>query len=313
MGKLMLNDIGYSGGSGGGGNANEEIISYADYMALTEEEKNNGTSYYIYDAQSDGKEIQPVIYSLEEREIGVWTDGKPLYQKTFLPNYQSSYSSGSHEINVEVDIHDLNVDTIVNLFGAWERYAGDLSRLLYQFGSGESQYGDAWLRVDSENGYHNGRLNATIKSENTDWQCITIQYTKTTDTAGSGNFVPSGVPAVHYDGNEKIIGTWFGETLYEKTIVINSGITTGHEKSIAHGISNIDEVVYYDVNYKQSNTLRKAFVPVFNASGTSDVNTDWILNACGVDRTNIILDIGSSVASTIDAIYVIIQYTKSAS
>lgn len=200
-----------------GGNANERELSAEEYMALTEAEKTNGTNYYIYDAMPEGKEIQPIIYSTVEREIGVWTDGKPLYQKTFLPNYQSSQSSPG-EINFAIDIHELNVDTVVHLFGIWQRRAGDSAHLLYQFGSGEATYGDAWLRVDSENGYNNGRINATIKTENTDWQCITIQYTKTTDTAGSGIWAPSGVPAVHYDSNEKIVGTWFGETLYEKTI-----------------------------------------------------------------------------------------------
>ncbi len=242
-----------------GGNANERELSAEEYMALTEAEKTNGTNYYIYDAMPEGKEIQPVIYSTVEREIGVWTDGKPLYQKTFLPNYQSSYSSGSHEINVAVDVHDLNIDTVVNLFGVWERYAGDHSRLLYQFGSGENQYGDAWLRVDSENGYNNGRLNATIKSENTDWQEITIQYTKTTDTAGSGIWAPSGVPAVHYDSNEKIVGTWFGETLYEKTFTGSFSVTsTSRTWYSIYSVSDlsslhIDKCIFINGLYKEPN------------------------------------------------------------
>ena len=46
---------------------------------------------------------------------------------------------------------------------------------------------------------------------------ITVQYTKTTDTAGSGVWTPQGVPAVHYSTEEQVIGTWLGETLYQKT------------------------------------------------------------------------------------------------
>ena len=209
-----------------GGNANEQELSAAEYMALTEEEKTNGTNYYIYDAMPEGKEIQPIIYSTVEREIGVWTDGKPLYQKTFLPNYQSS-QSGPGEISIAIDIHELNVETVVHLFGIWQRRAGDSAHLLYQFGSGEATYGDAWLRVDSENSYTNGRINATIKTENTDWQCITIQYTKTTDTAGSGTWTPQGTPAIHYSTDEQIVGTWIdGSTLYQKTFAGSFSVTT---------------------------------------------------------------------------------------
>ena len=42
---------------------------------------------------------------------------------------------------------------------------------------------------------------------------VTLQYTKTTDVAGSGDYTTLGIPTVHYSTNEQVIGTWLGETL----------------------------------------------------------------------------------------------------
>ena len=57
---------------------------------------------------------------------------------------------------------------------------------------------------------------------------VTIQYTKTTDVPGSGSWGTDGVPMVHYDGNEKIVGTWFGETLYEKAFEFTPATDTNN-------------------------------------------------------------------------------------
>ena len=81
MGRLILNEIEYSGTDGG------VELTYAEYLALPEPAKHNGTTYYITDVDDDDNGFQPVIYSEDEREIGVSDDGKPLYQKTI---YKSS-------------------------------------------------------------------------------------------------------------------------------------------------------------------------------------------------------------------------------
>ena len=51
---------------------------------------------------------------------------------------------------------------------------------------------------------------------------ITLQYTKTTDVAGSGSWTPQGVPTHHYSTDEQVVGTYLGETLYEKIIVLSN-------------------------------------------------------------------------------------------
>ena len=56
---------------------------------------------------------------------------------------------------------------------------------------------------------------------------FTIKYTKTTDVAGAGLFVPSGIMAVHYSTTEQIIGTWLGETLYQKVVATGGSEPSG--------------------------------------------------------------------------------------
>ena len=64
---------------------------------------------------------------------------------------------------------------------------------------------------------------------------LTIWYTKDSDTAGSGSWTPSGVPAVHYSTDEQVVGTWIdGRTIYQKafdnlniTVASNAWTDTG--------------------------------------------------------------------------------------
>lgn len=64
----------------------ERSLTQAEYDALSEEEKMNGTTYYITDASNR----QNDVYSTSEQPIGTWVDGKTIYRKTVafgsLPN-----------------------------------------------------------------------------------------------------------------------------------------------------------------------------------------------------------------------------------
>ena len=202
MGIFKLNGVDYMGGSGGGGNSNEQSLSYAEYLALSEAEKTNDTNYYIYDINGDGQEFQPIIYSEEEREVGVWTDGKPLYQKTITLTPTSSIVAIQHDI--------ANVDLIVDIKGVGVR----------------SDYGVVpanCARSSNLVGVWADRTNVGFSISNTDYVSapfiLTLQYTKTTDSPGSGAWTPQGVPTHHYSTSEQIIGTWIdGSTVYEKVV-----------------------------------------------------------------------------------------------
>lgn len=53
MGMIYHNGLPYGGG-GSNISAAERELTYAEYLALTEEEKNNGTTYYITDVDNEG-------------------------------------------------------------------------------------------------------------------------------------------------------------------------------------------------------------------------------------------------------------------
>lgn len=171
------------------------------------------------------------LYSTDEKMIGQWIDGKPLYQKTI--NAGSYTNAGS---TVEIDI-GANVDRItkVDFFGEsasggfWPVPYTDFQNINNQielWGSGVGSIsGHRYLKFRSKEAYANATFYATV------------QYTKTTDSAiaiGSEN---------EYSTDEKIVGTWIdGKPIYQKTVNIGSLPNAG-TKEIAHGITSLDKVI----------------------------------------------------------------------
>ena len=207
-------------GSGGGGNANERVLSYAEYQALSEAQKMNNTTYYIYDINGDGSQFQPIIFSKTEREIGVWIDGKPLYQKTL--------SIPTSSQNTTYDVSSLDIDTCVKIDA---------------FMSGNGSVPDGYWYSSSNFvsvNYYDGDLfiNAPTQYSNNSPCIVTLQYTKSTDTAGSGTWTPQGVPAVHYSTDEHVVGTWIdGKDIWEKTVFVTTNNTTPFV--LATGVSTL--------------------------------------------------------------------------
>lgn len=199
---------------GGGGDASYEELTQAQYDALTPAEKNNGTIYFITDTNGNGDNFQPIIFSLEEREIGVWTDGKPLYERTLAANWSTS--------NVEIPL-DFTPGTI------FFKMAGSFKT------DSQNNVGYLGYYVSESNNtrayYKNSTNSVVCQSTGSSYVgsgYITIQYTKSTDAPGSGTWTPQGIPAVHYSTNEHIVGTWTdGSTIYEKTLVIPTSLSNG--------------------------------------------------------------------------------------
>lgn len=162
----------------------------------------------------------PVVYSLEERVIGVWTDGKPLYQKTI-------YSTS------QVTLVDTEWRTI-----PWVNAPSNVENLIHAKFARIVPYSNAFYRFYADSGVIKGAAYVTYAFPPTQAPLyVTIEYTKTTDIAGSGNYAALGVPAVHYDDTEKVIGTWFGETLYQKTFSISGGVACASNTWVNTGIS----------------------------------------------------------------------------
>lgn len=222
-------------GSGGGGNVDDvevngvsvvnaqkvaEITSYkevtlAEYQALPSSKTSDGVMYCIKDiGGADG--FPPLIYSDEEREVGVWRDGKSLYQKTYDTG---SISTGSTKV---VDISSLNIDYVVNVGGCG--YSSQYSQSLpLPFVHSQSIYSIS-VNTTASNSVQNANLQiATGSGVSLSKSSITIQYTKTTDVAGGGKYTTYGGLTHHYSENEQVIGTWKdGKPLYEKTITFTA-------------------------------------------------------------------------------------------
>lgn len=189
-------------------------LTQVQYDALSDAQKKNGKMYFITDANGDGSQFQPVIYSETEREIGVYTDGKPLYAKTF----NKTVTCGSEQTTI--DTNDIpNLDAIVYVEGYYANasinYYDSANYRSYTFADNTNHKLTSFVKFGST---------ASVNSR------LTLYYTKTTDTAGSGTWTPQGVPSHHYSTNEKIVGTWIdGNTLYEKTYVFGVNDLSGGE------------------------------------------------------------------------------------
>ena len=168
-------------------------------------------SYYtVYElVQGTNNIFTPVIYSDEERCIGVWRDNKPLYQKTL--NISPTNSSSL----LSVDVSSLNIDNCIDVQGYSIRNASG-NKIIYFASMEESSNYMFWARYDKSTG--NLRYKSWYSDSTCDAIYITLRYTKTTDVAGSGSWNTDGVPTHHYSTTEQVIGTWIdGKPLYERT------------------------------------------------------------------------------------------------
>ena len=229
--------------------------------------------------------FDPVIYSDVERKIGVWRDNKPLYQKTlFATSGLSAHVVFSHGIS--------NLDTLAKS-ECILRADDDSYQIPITTDQANAEFEvtptniEIWLNNNFLNLLGNGGY------------AITLQYTKTTDVAGSGDYNTYGVPTVHCDNTEKVVGTWLGETLYERSFV--------HTGNIANGAW-----VTIDNSYSPSNT-GVMFVEhiCFKLSGFDTLYASY--GGCSLDvgiETAGKLYLENFIGQTVTKVWLTIRYTK---
>ncbi len=150
--------------------------------------------------------FSPVIYSDVERVIGVWRNNKPLYQKTLILRENG------------VDLYTYSGYSYLNCLPSDIEFINIVQMLMPRSGGGVGY-------VDVRNNYNEVRVVPNISnqsiylydSHNPTDTIVTIQYTKTTDVAGSGDYNTYGVPTAHYSTSEQVIGTYLGKPLYQRT------------------------------------------------------------------------------------------------
>ena len=270
-------------------------MTKAEFDELTEAEKTGLINITDITGGNDDR-FQPVIYSTDEREIGVWTDGKPLYQKTTtLTNIMIALSGG-----YSYDISSWNVDTIVKNPEGFITVSNDTDLRTVPFGV-LGNYATDITSTKSE---------IKFSRKGGDLTCnrvvFTLTYTKTTDTAGSGQWTPQGVPAVHYSEDEQVVGTWVdGSTVYEKTIIFLNQALQGGDTVLSLGVTNIDIVV--ESNALITNSAHTNIRPINSWHLDSASSQMWYR----ITPSSGELMIHAESSWETPNIYVTIRYTKS--
>lgn len=170
----------------------------------------------------------PALYSEEEREVGVWTDGKPLYQKTY--DLGSATAFPNNTWTTVISNVTIPFDEVIKCEGV----QADPAAVSF----------DIWFDSSS-----NALKARSLRDGNESVRYITVQYTKTTDQPGSGTWTPEGQLAHHFSTSEKIVGTWIdGSTVYERTWDFGSNVTVSPnswlDTSIERG--NINRIISYN-------------------------------------------------------------------
>lgn len=178
-------------------------LTQAEYDALTEAEKNNGTIYFITDNYVGSTYVgaYDTIYSTTERVVGSYM-GKPLYQKTFVKENVVLSGNGTTFINMGAGAENCK---LVNSFGSRD----ELETIPYAWTSldmiGFINETDNYFGIEA---YRTGSGFTIPKI------VMTYQYTKTTDTTSPVEYASPN----DYSTSEKIVGTWIdGKPPYQKT------------------------------------------------------------------------------------------------
>lgn len=241
------------------------------------------------------------IYSTSEKVVGCWTDGRPVYQKTFIGTMPTVTTDGSFvhgfvsvgsSVNEFIHLNAM-MKTTNNLFAPLERDSNTLNGLVQAYVSG---LGNSYTTSSDRN-----KIRITNSAVNFSGYTvyITAQYTKTTDSANSFNY---GDPN-EYSTTEKIVGTWVdGKTLYQKTISCGA-LPNNTVKSVAHNISNLNKVIEISGYSVNPNASPKTYTPI-NVS-----NQYWSIYT-SVTPTNIQILTNSDLSGQTET-YVTIKYTKS--
>lgn len=235
------------------------------------------------------------LYSTDEKLIGRWIDGKPMYQKT-VTSFRANLSSGWANILLISDISS-DLDTPVSVEATTTQ-------------SGKKMVLD--IRVQTAGDYLQGYVSGI---NGVPLETLTIQYTKTTDSA-----VEIGSDT-DYSTTEKIVGTWIdGKPIWQKTVV-----TTVPNKDTDQYTpigAEIDTVVDYIAMFKNTVTT----------TGTNNwIKAGSLASQLASPSTGMVVQINpnDSVTSTVPAntisirhnatgwggkpLYVTIQYTKTSS
>lgn len=254
-------------------------------------------------------------YSTDEKVIGRWIDGKPLYQKTFkigaLTNYTSDWTQTTNiAIGASVDEFVCSYGVLYSTNKEW------CASIPYSVNNNIFVIPSLFPNAAPSNSNtvclaYLGNLGWVTDSY------ITVQYTKTTDSA----VTTTEQKPTHYSTDEQVVGTWIdGKPLYQKTVYMEAsyldastdGVKQTNKK--AHNINNIKNIIscdaklMFNLSGDKSGSSNLPFL-----AGVTIINDDPVpLNVLAwADKTNICIDTSVSNMSTWnDSVYFTLQYVK---
>lgn len=296
-------------------NVQEKELLLSEYQALSKEEKNNDTNYYITDADNiddvssvgTAGSLKPWLYnSNEEVVIGVY-NGKPLYRKMFNMSVTCSANYFAYYKLVDYMDNANDIEKIVN-YSAYIPSIGSVVPKIFAVSTGISEY-NASLIIESATQIvvSTGKQ---ITFDNTLCE-VTIEYTKTTDAENSGvNLMPYTYvqnASNNYSTEEQVVGRWIdGKPLYQKTYDITGiSLTANIWFHYPIEIENLESVLKIEGN--RVNADKKH---VYSMDGiNTDIAQGMKLIYNGFD--NAISFVATKDNANVDTHYfVTIQYTK---
>ena len=258
-----VTDVEVNGDSVVNENGVAEIVSYkevtqAEYNAMPDSKLTDGVLYCIKDAPSGPDGFPPLIYDTVEREVGVWIDGKPIYQRTLILS-ESDFEKKNNwhwQYNYENQITGyekvIKMDGVIEITWWGSRHIITLGGDDYEGNSNTSYYlaFANYYRLVALKGYPYNNSSSSLANVIITYCLLTVQYTKSADNPGSGTWTTQGALAHHYSTTEHIIGTWIdGKPIYEKTydlggtgleISYNSWTLSAISKSGIDSIINVE-------------------------------------------------------------------------
>ena len=256
------------------------------------------------------------LYSTDEKMIGQWVDGKPLYQKTITTTNFYDDNVERHSVSLG-DISGLNVDIayISNICLIAEAGAQLILTESSYINDGMYFYlsinNKSFIQMITKNmWWDRGDSTKTLTAH------ITIQYTKTTDSAISIG------SDTDYSTEEKIVGTWIdGSPVYQKTVVMTMPTATSQrdgaywkgDTSVDITSLNISQLVNLFAMSSYPTTCN--LIPYFGYANDAEETQYAKMNAimCWSNKSTISIRrfYPSSVNPDAGAdVYVTIQYTK---
>lgn len=224
------------------------------------------------------------VYSTDEQRVGIWIDGKPIYQKTVsagtFPNKTTKVLA--HGIN--------NVERFVFIFSIMDdgSYWQSVDSAALQVGTTNA----LTVYADKTNVNINTNLNL---SSNTGF--VTLYYTKTTDSAVDYTIESTD----NYSTSETLIGKWIdGKDLFQKTIDCGA-LPNASTKTVAHGITGLGYTVSIAGTSKRPSDGTVISLPRAFNGNCIDILTN---------SQNILITISVGNMTAFTQTYVTLKYTK---